>query len=287
MIKSCNALRTRNFRRNELRRPLPRNLPGRKLRSRQRRKRKLQPLWAMRSTPSMSSMTTTVQRLPPPRLRPPSQLLPSRRKSLPRNLKRLPLQSRRTRTSSLRASLPRVKAMMLLLPRMATVVAEVVAVADAMANGETVAITATGEVEIATTIGEVAIVKTIGEVAIVETVEDAAVTEGATAAAVAAIASQTRTKMASLRRLERSPSLVTEVTTEVTEETVVNLEEVTVATAMETAVTEMDTAVVAAVAVVADPKPKEVTTALPAKNNSQLLAKSERRQARTDKVKCE
>ena len=171
----------------------------------------------------------------------------------------------------------------MLLPRMATVVAEVVAVADAITNGETVAIIRTGEEEIVTT--------TIGEeVEIVETVEDAAVTEGGTAAAVAAIASQTKTKTASLWRLERSPSHVTEVTSEeVTEEvTVVTLEEVTVVTAMETAATEMDTAV-AAVAVVAGPKLlTEVTMALPAKNNSQLLlAKSERRQARTDKVKCE
>ena len=173
---------------------------------------------------------------------------------------------------------------MLLQPRMATVVAEVVAVVDAITNGETVVITATGEVEIVTAIGEVEIVETI-----VETVEDAAVTEATTAAAVAAIASLTKTKTASLWKLERSPSHVTEATTEaeVTVVTVVNLEGVTVATVMETAVTEMDTAVVV-VAAVADPKLlTEVTMALPAKNNSQLLAKSERRQARTDKVKCE
>ena len=193
---------------------------------------------------------------------------------------------KRTRTTSLRPKLLkiRVKVAMLLQPRMATVVAEAVAVVEtAMANGETVAITATGEVEIVTTIGEVEIAETI-----VETVEDAAATEATTtAAAVAAIASQTKTKTASLWRQERSPSHVTEATTEVTEVTVVNLEGVTAATAMETAVTEMDTAVVA-VAVVADPKLlTEVTMALPAKNNSQLLAKSERRQARTDKVKCE
>ena len=195
----------------------------------------------------------------------------------------MPLQLKRTRTSGLRPKLPRIRVKVaMLLPMMATVVAEVVAVVDAITNGETVAITTTGEEEIVTT--------TIGEeVEIVETVEDAAVTEGGTAAAVAAIASQTKTKTASLWRQERSPSHVTEATTEaeVTVVTVVNLEGVTVATAMETAVTEMDTAVVV-VAVVADPKLlTEVTMALPAKNNSQLLAKSERRQARTDKVKCE
>ena len=188
----------------------------------------------------------------------------------------MPLQLKRTRTSSLRPKLLRIRVKVaMLLPRMATVVAEVVAVVDAITNGETVAITTTGEEEtVTTTIGE--------EVEIVETVEVAAVTEGGTAAAVAAIASQTKTKTASLWRLERSPSHVTEVTSEeVTEEvTVVTLEEVTVVTAMETAVV--------AVAVVAGPKLlTEVTMALPAKNNSQLLAKSERRQARTDKVKCE
>ena len=235
-------------------------------------------------------MTTTVRRPLLPRLSHPSQLLPSKKKSQqqPRNPKRLPLLLKRTRTTSLRPKLLkiRVKVAMLLQPRMATVVAEAVAVVEtAMANGETVAITATGEVEIVTTIGEVEIAETI-----VETVEDAAATEATTtAAAVAAIASQTKTKTASLWRLERSPSHVTEVTSEeVTEEvTVVTLEEVTVVTAMETAATEMDTAVVA-VAVVAGPKLlTEVTMALPAKNNSQLLAKSERRQARTDKVKCE
>ena len=232
----------------------------------------------------MSLMTTTARRLPLPRLIPPSQLLPSKKKSQPRSPKRLPLQLKRIRTTSLRPNRLkiRVKVVMLLQPRMATVVAEVVGVVDAITNGETVVITATGEVEIVTAIGEVEIVETI-----VETVEDAAVTEATTAAAVAAIASLTKTKTASLWKLERSPSHVTEATTEVAEVTVVNLEGVTVATAMETAVTEMDTAVVA-VAVVADPKLlTEVTMALPAKNNSQLLAKSERRQARTDKVKCE
>ena len=232
----------------------------------------------------MSLMTTTARRLPLPRLIPPSQLLPSKKKSQPRSPKRLPLQLKRIRTTSLRPDRLkiRVKVVMLLQPRMATVVAEVVAVVDAITNGETVVITATGEVEIVTAIGEVEIVETI-----VETVEDAAVTEAITAAAVAAIVSLTKTKTASLWKLERSPSHVTEATTEVAEVTVVNLEGVTVATAMETAVTEMDTAVVV-VAAVADPKLlTEVTMALPAKNNSQLLAKSERRQARTDKVKCE
>ena len=234
----------------------------------------------------MSLMTTTARRLPLPRLIPPSQLLPSKKKSQPRSPKRLPLQLKRTRTTSLRPNRLkiRVKVVMLLQPRMATVVAEVVGVVDAITNGETVVITATGEVEIVTAIGEVEIVETI-----VETVEDAAVTEATTAAAVAATASLTKTKTASLWKLERSPSHVTEATTEaeVTVVTVVNLEGVTVATAMETAVTEMDTAVVV-VAAVADPKLlTEVTMALPAKNNSQLLAKSERRQARTDKVKCE
>ena len=221
----------------------------------------------------MSLMTTTVRRPLLPRLSHPSQLLPSKKKSQqqPRNPNRLPLQLKRTRTISLRPNLLkiRVKVVMPLQPKMVTVVAEVVAVVDAI------------------TTGEVEIVTTIGEVEIVETAVDAAVTEATTAAAVAAIASLTKTKTASLWRLERSPSHVTEATTEVAEVTVVNLEGVTVATAMETEVTEMDTAVVA-VAVVADPKLlTEVTMALPAKNNSQLLAKSERRQARTDKVKCE
>ena len=214
----------------------------------------------------MSLMTTTVRRPLLPRLSPPSQLLPSKKKSQLqlRNPNRLPLQLKRTRTISLRPNLLkiRVKVVMPLQPKMVTVVAEVVAVVDAIT---------TGEVEIETTIGEVEIV----EIAV-----DAAVTEATTAAAVAAIASLTKTKTASLWRLERSPSHVTEATTEVAEVTVVNLEGVTVATAMETAVV--------AVAVVADPKLlTEVTMALPAKNNSQLLAKSERRQARTDKVKCE
>ena len=268
MIKSCNALRIAISRKNESRKPPKPKPPSLKPKSkRQKMKISLQ-LSAMSWTPSMSLMMITERKLLRPKLRLPSQLQrrrPSRQQK--KTLKRLRL--RKTRSSSLKASMP-VKCRMevkLQPHRMAINVAaaEIIVAAAAMEKAEEVAM-ATGEVA-------VKIVATIVEDVVVVT-EVVIIT---TAAAVAAtIASQPKMKTASLWRLERSPSHVTGVTT--TEEAEVTA----VVNSEEAAVKETETVEVAVV-VVADTKTlTEEKMALLDKNNSQLLAKLERKRARTN-----
>ena len=274
MLKSCSALRTRTSRRNERRRLLMLKPLESKLKSKLQKMKILQLLSEMNWTPSMFLMTIMVRKLPPQKRLLKLRLLSKSPSLLLQKISLEKLRLRKTKLINLLQMQVKIR-MKVMLPQLRIVinVAAVIIVVDAMeVNGE-VAMVVNGEA-----VGKIG--ETIGETV----VADVVVTEAVTAAAVVAIASQTKTKTDSLWRLERSLSHVTEATTiEADKEvTVVNLE-VDVATVA--TVTEI---VVVEVAVAADLKPlMEVTTALPAKNNSQLLAKLEHRQAQTNKVKCE
>ena len=282
MLKSCSALRTRTSRRNERRRLLMLKPLESKLKSKLQKMKILQLLSEMNWTPSMFLMTIMVRKLPPQKRLLKLRLLSKSPSLLLQKISLEKLRLRKTKLINLLQMQVKIR-MKVMLPQLRIVinVAAVIIVVDAMeVNGE-VAMVVNGEVAMVVNgeaVGKIG--ETIGETV----VADVVVTEAVTAAAVVAIASQTKTKTDSLWRLERSLSHVTEATTiEADKEvTVVNLE-VDVATVA--TVTEI---VVVEVAVAADLKPlMEVTTALPAKNNSQLLAKLEHRQAQTNKVKCE
>ena len=253
-----------------------------KLKSKLQKMKILQLLSEMNWTPSMFLMTIMVRKLPPQKRLLKLRLLSKSPSLLLQKISLEKLLLRKTKLNNLLLMQVKIR-MKVMLPQLRIVinVAAVIIVVDAMeVNGE-VAMVVNGEVAMVVNgeaVGKIG--ETIGETV----VADVVVTEAVTAAAVVAIASQTKTKTDSLWRLERSLSHVTEATTiEADKEvTVVNLE-VDVATVA--TVTEI---VVVEVAVAADLKPlMEVTTALPAKNNSQLLAKLEHRQAQTNKVKCE
>ena len=282
MLKSCSALRTRTSRRNERRRLLMLKPLESKLKSKLQKMKILQLLSEMNWTPSMFLMTIMVRKLPPQKRLLKLRLLSKSPSLLLQKISLEKLRLRKTKLINLLLMQVKIR-MKVMLPQLRIVinVAAVIIVVDAMEENGEVAMVVNGEVAMVVN-GEA--VGKIGETIEETVVADVVVTEAVTAAAVVAIASQTKTKTDSLWRLERSLSHVTEATTiEADKEvTVVNLEvdEATVATVTEIVVVE--------VAAAADLKPlMEVTTALPAKNNSQLLAKLEHRQAQTNKVKCE
>ena len=274
MLKSCSALRTRTYRRNERRRLLMLKPLESKLKSKLQKMKILQLLSEMNWTPSMFLMTIMVRKLPPQKRLLKLRLLSKSPSLLLQKISLEKLRLRKTKLINLLLMQVKIR-MKVMLPQLRIVinVAAVIIVVDAMEENGEVAMVVNGEA-----------VGKIGETIEETVVADVVVTEAVTAAAVVAIASQTKTKTDSLWRLERSLSHVTEATTiEADKEVIVVNLEVDVATVA--TVTEI---VVVEVAAAADLKPlMEVTTALPAKNNSQLLAKLEHRQAQTNKVKCE
>ena len=274
MLKSCSALRTRTSRRNERRRLLMLKPLESKLKSKLQKMKILQLLSEMNWTPSMFLMTIMVRKLPPQKRLLKLRLLSKSPSLLLQKISLEKLRLRKTKLINLLLMQVKIR-MKVMLPQLRIVinVAAVIIVVDAMEENGEVAMVVNGEA-----------VGKIGETIEETVVADVVVTEAVTAAAVVAIASQTKTKTDSLWRLERSLSHVTEATTiEADKEVIVVNLEVDVATVA--TVTEI---VVVEVAAAADLKPlMEVTTALPAKNNSQLLAKLEHRQAQTNKVKCE